>query len=167
MSHLAKSIIIAGSLALCAPATAEPMRVAALITASAEAQGVPAPLAVAVGRVESGLRCYARGRAGELGPLQIKPATARGLGFSGPASALNSCGAGIHWGVRHLAVAYRRCGTAHGAATLHNRGLGARCTASAYSGKVARAMGQRIRVTTAPVPERHPNAYFQQWWLSR
>lgn len=102
--------------------------------------GVPVRLALAVARVESGMRCVARGRAGELGPLQIKPATARGLGYTGPVSALNSCGAGLEWGMRHLAAAYRRCGTHAGAAALHNRGLAASCGRTAYSARVTRLM---------------------------
>ena len=72
--------------------------------------------------------------------MQIKPATARGLGYTGPASALNSCGAGLEWGMRHLAVAYQRCGSAAGAAALHNRGLGASCGRTAYSHRVTRLM---------------------------
>lgn len=110
------------------------------ITDVAARHGVPAGLALAVARIESNMRCQARGRAGELGPLQIKPATARGLGYSGPASALNSCGAGLEWGMRHLAVAYGRCGSAAGAAALHNRGLASACTRTAYSHRVTRLM---------------------------
>lgn len=110
------------------------------ISEVAARHGVPAGLALAVARVESNMRCQARGRAGELGPLQIKPATARGLGYSGPASALNSCGAGLEWGMRHLAVAYKRCGSAAGAAALHNRGLASACTRTAYSHRVTRLM---------------------------
>jgi soluble lytic murein transglycosylase-like protein len=110
------------------------------ITEVAARHGVPAGLALAVARIESNMRCQARGRAGELGPLQIKPATARGLGYSGPASALNSCGAGLEWGMRHLAVAYQRCGSAAGAAALHNRGLAAACSRTAYSHRVTRLM---------------------------
>lgn len=110
------------------------------ITDVATRHGVPAGLALAVARIESNMRCQARGRAGELGPLQIKPATARGLGYNGPASALNSCGAGLEWGMRHLAVAYRRCGSAAGAAALHNRGLASACTRTAYSHRVTRLM---------------------------
>jgi len=114
--------------------------VARRISEVAARHGVPASLALAVARVESNMRCQARGRAGELGPLQIKPATARGLGYSGPASALNSCGAGLEWGMRHLAVAYRQCGSAAGAAALHNRGLASSCTRTAYSSRVTRVM---------------------------
>lgn len=102
--------------------------------------GVPARFAIAVARVESHLRCQAVGRAGELGPLQIKPATARGLGYTGPTSALNSCGAGLEWGMRHLALAYQRCGTSAGAAALHNRGLASSCVRTAYSNAVTRMM---------------------------
>jgi soluble lytic murein transglycosylase-like protein len=101
--------------------------IAGAIEMAARRHGVPTSLALAVARVESGMNCAARGRAGELGPLQIKPATARGLGYSGPTSALRSCGAGLEMGMRHLAAAYRRCGTVAGAARLHNHGLAASC----------------------------------------
>lgn len=115
------------------PAAAE------MIRHAAARHGVPVRLAVAVAHVESGFRCDARGQAGELGPLQIKPATARGLGYRGPVGALRSCGAGLEWGMRHLAVAYQRCGTMQGAARLHNRGLGASCHGGgAYVAKVMR-----------------------------
>lgn len=114
--------------------------VARRVAEVAARHGVPARFAVAVARVESRLRCQAVGRHGELGPLQIKPATARGLGYTGPISALNSCGAGLEWGMRHLAIAYQRCGTSMGAAALHNRGLASSCTRTAYSNAVARVM---------------------------
>lgn len=115
--------------------------VVGLVQQSAQRHGVPVALAIAVSHVESRHRCDARGAAGELGPLQIKPATARGLGYSGPASALRSCGAGLEWGMRHLAVAYRRCGTKAGAARLHNRGLGSSCSGpSRYVGLVSAAL---------------------------
>lgn len=115
--------------------------VARQVAAVAARHGVPVRFALAVARLESNMRCQARGRHGELGPLQIKPATARGLGYTGPASALNSCGAGLEWGMRHLAVAYRQCGSAAAAASLHNRGLASACTTrTAYSGRVSRLM---------------------------
>jgi soluble lytic murein transglycosylase-like protein len=111
--------------------------VAAIIRREAARQGVPANLAIAVARTESALRCRAVGAAGELGPFQIKPATARGIGYRGPISALNSCGAGITYGLKHLAMGYRKCGTHSGAAALHNGGLGASCRATAYTRRVA------------------------------
>jgi soluble lytic murein transglycosylase-like protein len=97
--------------------------------------GVPRGLALSVCRVES--RChYGRvGRAGERGPLQIKLQTARGLGYSGGAAGLNGY-QGAYWGMRHLAVAYKTCGTARGAARLHNAGLAAGCGGSRYASRV-------------------------------
>ncbi len=104
----------------------------ALVDAAAQRYGVPMRIARSIVRHESGGRCNARGRHGELGPLQIKPATARGLGFSGPASALATCGAGLEWGMRHLALAMRKCGHPG----PHNYGLAGGCTRTAYVRKV-------------------------------
>lgn len=114
------------------------------ITNEAHRQGIPVELALAVATHESGLRCQVRGAAGELGPLQIKPATARMIGYRGATHDLNSCGAGVEWGLRHLALAYRRCGTYTGAARLHNRGLGSHCGSSRYTVAVA-ALIERSR----------------------
>lgn len=102
--------------------------------AAAQRHGVPVSIAMATIRHESGGRCNARGRAGELGPLQIKPATARGLGYSGPTGALATCGAGLEWGMRHLAIAYRKCGHVG----PHNYGLGGGCRRTAYVHAVMR-----------------------------
>ena len=104
----------------------------------AQAYGIPVHIAAATIKLESGGRCNARGRAGELGPLQIKPATARGLGYTGPTSALATCGAGLEWGLRHLALAYRKCGHVG----LHNKGLGGSCARSSYTMKVAQLVGR-------------------------
>jgi soluble lytic murein transglycosylase-like protein len=101
---------------------------------SAQRHGVPVRVALATIRHESGGRCNARGSAGELGPLQIKPATARGLGYRGPAGALATCGAGLEWGMRHLALAYAKCGHVG----PHNYGLGGGCRRTAYVNAVMR-----------------------------
>ena len=105
------------------------------IDAAARRHGVPVHVARATVRVESRGQCNARGRAGELGPLQIKLSTARGLGYRGSASALATCGAGLEWGMRHLAVAYRKCGHVG----PHNYGLGGGCRRTAYVRKVMMA----------------------------
>lgn len=101
--------------------------------------GVPIRVALAVIAVESRGNCRAVGRRGELGPLQIKPQTARGLGFRGSNAALRSCGAGLYWGMKHLAISYRKCGSA----VLHNKGLAGSCRGTAYSRKV-RQLARRI-----------------------
>ncbi|MCC2098963.1 MAG: lytic transglycosylase domain-containing protein [Hyphomicrobiales bacterium] len=106
----------------------------ARFAAAARREGVPVRLALAVIATESRGNCRAVGRRGELGPLQIKPRTARGLGYRGPASALRSCGAGLYWGMKHLALSYRKCGSA----VLHNKGLAGSCRRTAYSVKVMR-----------------------------
>lgn len=104
----------------------------ALVDAAAQRHGVPIRIARSTVRHESGGRCNARGRHGELGPLQIKPATARGLGYSGSAAALATCGAGLEWGMRHLAAAMRKCGHPG----PHNYGLGGGCGRTAYVRRV-------------------------------
>ncbi len=60
----------------------------AIVTRYASEYGVPASLAHAVIRIESNYRANARGRAGEVGLMQIKPSTARGMGYSGSIKAL-------------------------------------------------------------------------------
>lgn len=112
-----------------------------LIQRSAQRHGAPVRLAVAVSQVESRHRCNAVGRSGERGPMQILPATARGLGYRGSASGLTNCAEGLEWGMRHLAIAWRKCGTPTGAARLHNRGLASSCSGpSSYAGLVTAAM---------------------------
>ena len=107
---------------------------ASAVDSAARRHGVPVTIARAAVHVESKGRCNARGRAGELGPLQIKPATARGLGYRGDTSALATCGAGLEWGMRHLALAYNKCGHVG----PHNYGLGGGCRQTAYVRKVMR-----------------------------
>lgn len=111
----------------------------AMFAAAARRHGVPVRLALATIAVESRGNCRALGRAGELGPLQIKLGTARGLGYRGSAAGLRNCGAGLYWGMRHLALSYRKCGSA----VLHQKGLGGSCGRSSYAAKVQR-MASRI-----------------------
>ncbi len=82
----------------------------ALIARHARANGVPIALAHAVVRIESGYRAHARGRAGEVGLMQIKPATARIIGYRGAARGLYDPDTNLRWGMRYLGAAYRRAG---------------------------------------------------------
>jgi soluble lytic murein transglycosylase-like protein len=94
-----------------------------LVRAAAAKHGVPASFALKVGRQESGNRCGLRGRHGEVGPLQILPATARGLGYKSIRSA--SCATQVDAGMKHLAKCYRGMkGDMWKAAACHNAGLG-------------------------------------------
>ena len=79
--------------------------VAALVAKHAQENGVPVALAQAVVRIES------RGNArGALGLMQIKPQTARSVGFSGGASGLFSPDTNLRYGMKVLAAAYRSSG---------------------------------------------------------
>lgn len=76
----------------------------------ARANGVPVALALAVVRIESNYNPRARGRAGEIGLMQIKLQTARGMGYSGSASALYDPNTNLQWGMKYLAGAYKLSG---------------------------------------------------------
>lgn len=80
-----------------------------IIARHAAANGVPFKLADAVVRIES--RYNPRvSNGGAVGLMQIKPATARGVGFAGSASALYHAETNVTYGMRYLAQAYRMSG---------------------------------------------------------
>lgn len=90
--------------------SAAPAHLRPLIHEYAARHGVPPELAEAVVKVESGFNPKARGRAGEIGLMQIKPATARGIGYRGSAKGLYDPETNIAWGMRYLARAYELAG---------------------------------------------------------
>lgn len=112
-----------------APARLARPEVRLAVASEARRQGVPAHLAHAVAHVESRHRCNAIGprtRHGRAhGPLQILPASARALGYSGPDHALATCDAGLRFGMAHLARCWELSGRSYaGAATCHVQGWG-------------------------------------------
>lgn len=87
-----------------------------IVARYARAYGVPVDLAHAVIKVESNYRVNARGRAGEIGLMQIKPATARMMGYSGSAKGLYAPETNIKYGMKYLGKAHKlgggsTCGT--------------------------------------------------------
>lgn len=112
----------------------------ALIRKHAAAQGVPPELAEAVVKVESNFNPRARGSAGEVGLMQIKPSTARAIGYTGTTKALYDPETNLAWGMRYLATAYDLAGgDTCGAILRYNGGHAARKMtrqARAYCGKV-------------------------------
>lgn len=76
-----------------------------LISTYAKKYGVPVALAHAVIKVESNYNPKAHGSAGEVGLMQIKPATARMMGYSGPARKLYQPETNIRYGMKYLAMA--------------------------------------------------------------
>ncbi len=81
-----------------------------MVMEEARKQGVPPALADAVAVVESGYNVMARGTSGEVGLMQIMPATAAQLGFSGSIESLFVPWTNIHYGVAYLARAWSLSG---------------------------------------------------------
>lgn len=79
----------------------------ALISRYATSYGVPLALAHAVIQVESNYRPNARGKAGEIGLMQIKPSTARAMGYTGGAAGLFHPETNIRFGMKYLAKAHQ------------------------------------------------------------
>jgi hypothetical protein len=78
----------------------------ALIEAQARAAGVPASFVHAVVKRESNYNPNAKGGSA-LGLMQIKPATARGLGYQGDAAGLFDPAVNLRYGIAYLAGAYK------------------------------------------------------------
>lgn len=120
------------------------MSVPDMVRKEAQRQGVPVGLALAVAKHESNFRCSAIGRAGERGVMQIKPRTARGLGYRGSASGLNNCHTGILYGMKYLKMAYSKSsGSVYRAALLYNGGLGSNRKKSRYAAQIHSKTTQR------------------------
>ena len=136
-----RPLLIAGLLVISTPAFAE--SVPDMVRSEAIRQGVPVSLAMAVAKAESNFRCSAVGRGGERGVMQIKPATARGIGYRGPSSGLNNCRVGIRYGMMYLKMAYRIAkGNVYRTALLYNAGIGSKRKRSAYAEKIVKKIGR-------------------------
>ena len=83
----------------------------ALVATHAQANGVPPALVHRVILRESRYQPHLVGRCGCIGLMQIKLATARGLGYTGDAAGLRDPNTNLTYGVKYLAGAYR---AAHG-----------------------------------------------------
>jgi soluble lytic murein transglycosylase-like protein len=79
----------------------------ALVATHAGANGVPEALVHRVILRESRYQPHLVGRGGTIGLMQIKLATARGLGYTGDAAGLRDPDTNLTYGVRYLAGAYR------------------------------------------------------------
>lgn len=122
------------------PSRSSRVRFENLIEDAAAKHGVPLALAHAVIRVESNYNPGARGSAGEVGLMQIKPATARGLGYRGSVRALYDPATNLEWGMRYLAAAHKLAsGDTCGTILRYNAGHFAKRmnpTSKRYCGKV-------------------------------
>lgn len=135
-----KHVILVGALVISTPALAT--SVPDMVREEAIRQGVPVNLALAVAKSESNFNCGAVGRGGERGVMQIKPSTARGLGYRGSPAGLNNCRVGIRYGMVYLKMAYRAAkGNIYRTALLYNAGIGSKRKRSAYAEKIVKKIG--------------------------
>jgi hypothetical protein len=79
----------------------------AMVEAQASANHVPAALVHRVIQRESRYHPELIGRGGTIGLMQIKLATARGMGYTGDAEGLRDPNTNLTYGVKYLAGAYR------------------------------------------------------------
>lgn len=112
----------------------------AIIERHAASNGVPVSLAKAVIMIESSFRSNQVGSAGEIGLMQIKPSTARMMGYSGSIKGLHDPETNIKYGMKYLAMAQNLGGgTTCGTILKYNAGHGAKRMnpiSAAYCGKV-------------------------------
>jgi soluble lytic murein transglycosylase-like protein len=118
-----KKIIAATAVALAFAVATPEVRADAkpLVISAAKRHGVPVHFALRVAHVESGVKCGRTGAAGEKGPLQILPSTARGLGYKNIRAA--SCATQTDAGMKHLAMCWRKTRNLWRAAACHNQGI--------------------------------------------
>ncbi len=90
-----------------AAARADQASLQPLIAHHAAQNGVPESLVHRVIRRESNYNPAAVGSGGALGLMQIKHATARGMGYAGPPNGLLDANTNLTYAVRYLAGAYR------------------------------------------------------------
>ncbi|MDQ0439783.1 soluble lytic murein transglycosylase-like protein [Kaistia dalseonensis] len=81
-----------------------------LIASYATANNVPLSLAHAVITVESNYQPNMRGSAGEIGLMQVKLQTARGMGYTGTAKGLYEPATNIRYGMLYLGQARKLAG---------------------------------------------------------
>lgn len=143
LSAVAIAVITATSFDTASAAMVHPSKTkaASIVAEEATKHGVPVQFALAIARVESGMKCNARGGSA-LGVMQITLSTARSMGYKGKASGLLDCRNSARFGVKYLKLALKYAGgnTCH-AAGLYNTGVGAKKLSKAgrsYCAKVLR-----------------------------
>jgi soluble lytic murein transglycosylase-like protein len=124
-----------------APAiSADNAPILALIDKHAAASGIPAGFARAIVRIESNFNPKATGRQREVGLMQIKYETARGIGFAGTREELYEPDTNLKWGMKYLAMAWKLGGsTPCGAVIKYQGGHGVTqpsAASNAYCAKV-------------------------------
>ena len=117
-----------------------------LIEKYAKLNGVDSDLAHAIIEVESNYNPRTRGLAGEIGLMQIKPATARMMGYQGSAKGLYDPETNLRYGMKYLAIAQQLGGgTTCSTVLKYNAGHGAKRmnpVSKRYCGKVTMILAE-------------------------
>jgi soluble lytic murein transglycosylase-like protein len=103
-------------------ASAQRAKYEALVASHAQANGVPEALVHRVIVRESRYQPGLIGRGGTIGMMQIKLATARGLGYTGTAEGLRDPNTNLTYAVKYLAGAYRAANGDHNRAVAYYAG---------------------------------------------
>jgi soluble lytic murein transglycosylase-like protein len=122
MKSLLVCAALAGLLALPQSATAGEAQYAEMVAAHARANGVPEALVHRVIMRESRYQPHLVGRGGTIGLMQIKLATARGLGYTGDAAGLRDPETNLTYAVKYLAGAYHAANGDHARAIRYYAG---------------------------------------------
>jgi soluble lytic murein transglycosylase-like protein len=115
------ALAAAAALILIHPASAQPADYAQLVASHAAANGVPPELVHRVIMRESRYNPRAVSK-GNYGMMQIRLATARGLGYTGSAQGLLDPETNLTYAVKYLAGAYRAAGGNHNRAVAYYAG---------------------------------------------
>jgi soluble lytic murein transglycosylase-like protein len=121
----------------------------ALVATHAQANGVPEALVHRVIVHESRYQPHLVGRGGTIGLMQIKLATARGLGYAGDAQGLRDPNTNLTYAVKYLAGAYRAANGDHTRAMHYY--------ASGYYGTAKRQRLERIGHSEPVLASAPPN----------
>src|SRR4051794_29549120 len=122
MKILRVAALLAAGLTLPQIALAGEADYAGMVAAHARANGVPEALVHRVIVRESRYQPHLVGRGGTIGLMQIKLATARGLGYTGDAAGLRDPATNLTYAVKYLAGAYRAANGDHNRAVSYYAG---------------------------------------------
>jgi soluble lytic murein transglycosylase-like protein len=155
MKRLPSLASLAAIAALCFPhlAAAQHAEYDALVASHARANAVPEILVHRVIVRESRYQPKLVGRGGTIGLMQIKLATARGLGYTGDAEGLRDPATNLAYGVKYLAGAYHAANGDH-ARAIHYYASGYYDVAKRQ--RLERVTSQGIENSGNPAPSAAP-----------
>jgi len=122
MKILRIAVLAAAGLMMAQTANAGEAEYAEMVAAHARANGVPEALVHRVIMRESRYQPGLVGRGGTIGLMQIKLATARGVGYTGDAAGLRDPNTNLTYAVKYLAGAYHAANGDHARAVRYFAG---------------------------------------------